>query len=160
MVKTQSSQKSFISDAGIPCFFFFFFFYLGFLSRTFTIHRTAGKGGGYLFNYSLPLPAASQTLRHQAGDYCREITSVHSQQPDSNREPLVFERKSLTISYAQETQFFYLRKRKNEMQKFYMQLMLFKTITYLIHVLVTISFIDKFFLTLAQLTYFSKLILK
>ena len=25
---------------------FFFFFYLGFLSRTFTIHRTAGEGGG------------------------------------------------------------------------------------------------------------------
>ena len=43
---------------------FFFFFYLGFLSRTFTIHGTAGEGGGYLFDSSLPLPAASQTLRH------------------------------------------------------------------------------------------------
>ena len=43
---------------------FFFFFYLGFLSRTFTIHGTAGAGGGYLFNPSLPLPPASQTLRH------------------------------------------------------------------------------------------------
>ena len=43
---------------------FFFFSYLGFLSRTFTIHRTAGEGGGYLFNSSLPLPPASQTLRH------------------------------------------------------------------------------------------------
>ena len=32
-----------------------YFFYLGFLSRTFTIHRTAGKGGGYPFNYSVPL---------------------------------------------------------------------------------------------------------
>ena len=42
---------------------FFFFFYLGFLSRTFTIHRTAGEGG-YLFNFSLLLPPASQTLRH------------------------------------------------------------------------------------------------
>ena len=42
----------------------FFFFYLGFLSRTFTIHGTAGEGGGYLFNSSLPLPPASQTLRH------------------------------------------------------------------------------------------------
>ena len=42
----------------------YFFFYLGFLSRTFTIHRTAGEGGGYLFNSSLPLPPASQTLRH------------------------------------------------------------------------------------------------
>ena len=41
-----------------------FFFYLGFLSRSFTIHRTVGEGGGYLFNSSLPLPPASQTLRH------------------------------------------------------------------------------------------------
>ena len=32
-----------------------FFFYLGFLSRTFTIHKTAGEGGGYLFNSSVPL---------------------------------------------------------------------------------------------------------
>ena len=30
-----------------------FFFYLGFLLRTFTIHKTAAKGGGYLFNSSL-----------------------------------------------------------------------------------------------------------
>ena len=41
----------------------FFFFYLGFLSRTFTIHRTAGEGGGYLFNSSLPLPPTSETLK-------------------------------------------------------------------------------------------------
>ena len=45
-------------------FFFFFFFYLGFVSRTFTIHGTGGEGGGYLFNSTLPLPPASQTLRH------------------------------------------------------------------------------------------------
>ena len=38
-----------------------FFFFLGFLSRTFTIHRTAGKGEGYLFNSSLLLPPASRT---------------------------------------------------------------------------------------------------
>ena len=75
---------------------FFFFFYLGFLSRTFTIHGTAGKGGGYLFNSSLPLPLASQTLRHYPGDYSRELTSAHSWQPDSNWEPLVSKRKSLT----------------------------------------------------------------
>ena len=43
--------------------YFFFFSYLGFLSRTFTIHRTAGESGGHLFNSSLPLPFASQTLR-------------------------------------------------------------------------------------------------
>ena len=41
-----------------------FFFYLGFLSRTFTNHRTAGEGGGHFFNSSLPLPPASQTIRH------------------------------------------------------------------------------------------------
>ena len=34
---------------------FLFFFCLDFLSRTFTIHRTEGGGGGYLFNSSLPL---------------------------------------------------------------------------------------------------------
>ena len=40
------------------------FFLLGFLSRTFTIHRTAEEGGGCQFNSSLPLPPASQTHRH------------------------------------------------------------------------------------------------
>ena len=44
--------------------YLFFFFYLGFLLRTFTNHWTAGKGGGHFFNPSLPLPPASQTLRH------------------------------------------------------------------------------------------------
>ena len=34
------------------------FFYLGFLSRTFTIHRTARERGRYLSNFSLPLPLA------------------------------------------------------------------------------------------------------
>ena len=73
-----------------------FFVYLGFLSRTFANHRTAGEGGGHFFNSSLPLPSASQTFRHQPGDYCRELTSAHSQQPDLNRESLVSEHKSLT----------------------------------------------------------------
>ena len=41
-----------------------FFFYRGFLSQPFTNHRTAGEGGGHFFNSSLPLPPASQTLRH------------------------------------------------------------------------------------------------
>ena len=67
-----------------------------FLSRTFTNHRTPGEGGGHFFNSSLPLPPTSQTLRHQPSDYCRELASAHRQQPDSNREPLVSERKSLT----------------------------------------------------------------
>ena len=38
-----------------------FFFYLGFLLQTFTIHRTAREGGGYLFNSSVPLQPASHT---------------------------------------------------------------------------------------------------
>ena len=75
---------------------FFFFFLSGFSLRTFTNHRTAGEGEGYFFNSLLPLLPASQTLRNQPGDYYRELTSANSQQPDSNREPLVSERKSLT----------------------------------------------------------------
>ena len=34
------------------------FFYLGFLSRLFTNHRTAGEGRGHFFNSSLPLSPA------------------------------------------------------------------------------------------------------
>ena len=56
------------------------------------------KGGRYLFNSPLPFPPASETLRHQSGDYCRELASAHSQQPDSNREALVSVRKSLTTT--------------------------------------------------------------
>ena len=36
-------------------------FLSGFLSRVFTIHRIAGEGGGYFFNFSLPLSLDSQT---------------------------------------------------------------------------------------------------
>ena len=43
---------------------FFFLFSLAFLSQIFTIHRTAGEGGGYLLIFFQPLPSASQTLRH------------------------------------------------------------------------------------------------
>ena len=43
---------------------FLYIFNLGFLLRTFTNHRTAGEGGGHFFNSSLPLPPASETLRH------------------------------------------------------------------------------------------------
>ena len=55
------------------CNIFFFFFYLGFLSRTFTIHGTAGEGGGYLFNSSLPLPPL-----HRHSDISRAITAESS----------------------------------------------------------------------------------
>ena len=38
----------------------FFFFYHGFLSRTLTIHRTAGEGRGTIFYSNLPLPSAHE----------------------------------------------------------------------------------------------------
>ena len=79
--------------------FFFLFLFLFYLRLSFTnIHESndcRGRGG-HFFNSSLPLPLASQTLRHQPGDYCTELTYAHSQQSKSNREPLVSERKSLT----------------------------------------------------------------
>ena len=40
------------------------FFSIWVFSRTFMIHRTAGEEGGYVFNSSLAIPPASQTLRH------------------------------------------------------------------------------------------------
>ena len=53
------------------------FSYLGFHSQTFTNHKTAGERGGYLFNSFLPLTPASQTFRHFAANYCRDLTSAH-----------------------------------------------------------------------------------
>ena len=96
MKRKVSMKKVKLRNLNTSKIFSFFFFYRGFLSRTFTIHGTAGEGGGYLFNSSLPLSPASQALRHWPSDYCRELTSAHSWQPDSNREPLVSERKLLT----------------------------------------------------------------
>ena len=69
--------------------FFFVFIYLSFAPRIFTIHRTAGEGGGYLLITFLPLPPAPQTLRHYLGCCCRELTSAHSWQPEWNMGPLV-----------------------------------------------------------------------
>ena len=37
---------------------------MGFLSQSFTNHRTAGEGGGHFLDSSLPLSPASHTLRH------------------------------------------------------------------------------------------------
>ena len=41
-----------------------FFFLSGFSFTTIMNHRTAGEEGGCFFNSSLPLPPASQTLKH------------------------------------------------------------------------------------------------
>ena len=57
----QRKFSSGISDF-FPLSYTHFFFYLGFLSRTFTIHRTAGEGGGHSINSSSLLLPASQTL--------------------------------------------------------------------------------------------------
>ena len=86
-MKTEVFSQFFLS---------FFIFYVGFLSRGFTNHRTVGEGAGYFFNSSLTLPPVSQVPRHQPGDCCTGLTSAHSQQSDSNREPLVSKPKSLT----------------------------------------------------------------
>ena len=40
-----------------------FFFYLGFLSRTLMNLRTAGEGGGHLFNSSLPFLPTSHIFK-------------------------------------------------------------------------------------------------
>ena len=44
-----------------------------------TIHESGdSRGRGDFFNSSLPLPPTLQTLRPYLGDYCRELTFVHS----------------------------------------------------------------------------------
>ena len=64
---------------------------MGFLSWTFTIHRTADEVGGYFFYSSLPSPIFICLTGRQLANYCREPSSAHRQQPDSNWEPSVFE---------------------------------------------------------------------
>ena len=93
----MNQVKHFAKTPMLKLFFHRFCFFLsGFVSQTFMNHRTARKGGGHSINSSLPLPTASQTLRHQQGDYCRELTSENSQQPDFSQEPLFSECKLLT----------------------------------------------------------------
>ena len=77
-----------------------FFFYVGFLSHTFTNHRTVGKEKGISFTPDYHLHPFHRHLDISWGDYCRELTSAHSHQPDSNRKPLVFKRKSLTTKLS------------------------------------------------------------
>ena len=92
--------KSFNSDK--MCFIqkwnvYFFCFYLSGFSFTRNSRSTEQKGKGYtILILSLPLPPASRTLTHQLANYCKELTSAHGQWPDSNQEPLAFERKFLT----------------------------------------------------------------
>ena len=83
------TESLFLHVAKHNCFLFQFFFLSGFFSRIFSIHRTVGEVGDYLLISFLPLPTASQALRHQLGYCCRELTSVHSWQPETNMESLV-----------------------------------------------------------------------
>ena len=52
-------------------------------------------------------------LPNQPGDYCRELTSAHSLQPDSNQEPLVSQRKSLTTKLRALTRNYVWKIRQN-----------------------------------------------
>ena len=75
------------------CFFASVFFSIWVLFHEYSrITGLQGKGEGHSINSSLPLPPASQAIRQWPGNYCGEL----SQQPDSNRKPVVSERKSLT----------------------------------------------------------------
>ena len=65
------------------------FFLPGFLSGIFTIYRITHEGGGYLLISFLLLLPASQTLGHQLDYCCRELTSLHSWQPELNMDYLV-----------------------------------------------------------------------
>ena len=67
-----------------------FFFLSGFCFTNIHESQDCKGRGGHSINSSL------QTLRHQPDNYCRDLTSAHSQQPDANRAPLVSECKSLT----------------------------------------------------------------
>ena len=66
------------------------FFYLGFLSQILTIHGTTEEDGAHLFNSSLLIPSASQTLIQEPGNYCRELTYAHMHLCTARTEPGTF----------------------------------------------------------------------
>ena len=61
-IQTKTVFKDFVNSGWY--YIYVFFFHLGFLSRTFTIHRTAGEGESSFCKSSLPFPPVSRTLRH------------------------------------------------------------------------------------------------
>ena len=99
MVGMQNHVSTFYLFIYLFVFIFIFFFYPGFLLQPFTNHRTARKWGGHFFDSSLPLPLALQTLSHQPGNYCRELTSAHRQQPISERKLLITKLSALGTFY-------------------------------------------------------------
>ena len=64
IIPKVKSNYTYLAVITLDSAFFFFFSIRVFFSRTFTIHGTAGEGGGYLFNSSLPHPPAAQALRY------------------------------------------------------------------------------------------------
>ena len=88
------SYKSFLSMCKYSIFFFF---YLGFLSRTFTIHRTAGEGEAISLS-----PLYHFHLLHRHLDISRAITAESS----PLHIAIVSERKSLTTKLLTCLEFF------------------------------------------------------
>ena len=68
-------------------------------------HDSQGsRGRGRLFlNSSLRLPPTLQTIRHYPGYCCRELTSVHSWQPDSNQKPFAKHWATSPLKFALST---------------------------------------------------------
>ena len=73
MLTSERASRDNTKEGNVLCYYILYYFviykyiyiYIYFyLSRPFTNHRTAGEGGEHFFNSSLPLPPASQTLRH------------------------------------------------------------------------------------------------
>ena len=104
--------------------FLSFFFLSAFFSNIQDSQDSTGRGQVSI-NSSLPLLPTSQTFRHQPGNYCRELTSAHSQHPDSNREPLVSEHKQLTtvlcalasLTFCMEIEIYNLQKQSSIYRK-------------------------------------------
>ena len=71
----RKTSCGYVNNLWLEFYLFIFFFYLGFLSRTLTNHRTAGEGISLTPHYHFH---QSHTRRQYPGDYCRELTSVHS----------------------------------------------------------------------------------
>ena len=53
--------------------YLYIFLSKSFISRTFTIHRVAGKEEGYIFKPSLPLPPTSQTFKTLAKQLLQRV---------------------------------------------------------------------------------------
>ena len=89
MSTKNSSILNLLTWQNVPVAFFAVFFVIWYghpirirdsffcrLQQWFTNYRTAGeRRGRHFFRSSLLLPATSQTLRHQPGNYCRGLTS-------------------------------------------------------------------------------------